>query len=113
MEALLMRCSALIKAWNPAFVEWDGQGIFKDKIYIFVKCSTTTKITSAKCWRNWRLCGRHAAIAHPNHYPKGSAPRKGGGRYGNDRHLLPFNQMVPIRIRKKSNKKQLYQVDIQ
>ena len=100
-----MRCSAVIKIWNPDFVSWTGPNKFKGKIFIFVKCPTTTKITSAKCWRKWRLCGLHAAHAHPQHYPKGSAPRKGGGRYGNDRHLLAFNEMVPVRIRKKSNRK--------
>lgn len=102
-----MRCSAVLKAWNPAFIAWNGQGVFHGKIFIFVKCPTTTKITSAKCWKLWRLCGRHAAQAHPDQYPKGSAPRKGGGRYGNDRNRLAFNQMVPIRIRKKSNKNKI------
>lgn len=102
-----MRCTALVRVWNPDFTNWNNNNKlkFKGKISIFVKCSTTTKITSAKCWRKWRLCGRHAAQTHPDQYPKGSAPRRGGGRYGNDRNLLPFNQMVPIRIRKKSNKK--------
>lgn len=105
LKESLMRCSALVKIWNPNLHNWDGTGTFNEKFFIFVICPTTTKITSAKCWKKWKLCGRHAAILHPNHYPKGSAPRKGGGRYGNDRHLLPFNQVVPIRIRKKSNKR--------
>jgi len=56
------------------------------------------------CWKEWNLCGQHAAIAHPDKYPKGSAPRKGGGRYGNRVNTLAFNQVVPIRVRKKSNK---------
>ncbi len=100
-----MRCSAKIKAWNPTFINWNGKEVFKGKIFIYTNCPITTKITSAKCWRRWGLCGSHATQFHPSNYPKGAAPRKGGGRYGNGKNLLPFNQMVPIRVRKKSNKK--------
>ncbi len=49
------------------------------------------------------MCGHHAAQTHPDDYPKGSAPRKGGGRYGNqDTYHLAFNEVVPERVRKKS-----------
>jgi len=99
-----MRCTAKIKAWNPDYIKWNGIGIFTGNMLIYIQCPVTTKITSAKCWKTWRLCGHHAAQLHPDAYPKGSAPRKGGGRYGNDRNVLAFNQVVPIRTRRKSNK---------
>jgi len=97
-----MRCRGLIKIWNPQFIT--AREPFRGKMWVWCQCPTTTKITSAKCWKLWSLCGLHAAIAHPEHYPKGSAPRKGGGRYGNRINSLAFNETVPIRVRKKSNK---------
>lgn len=104
-----MRCIARIKIWNPEFVTWNEslQGNFPGKIYLITNCKTTTKIKSARCWREWRMCGYHAAINHHNCYSKGIVSRSGGsGRYGkDDTETLPMNQMVPIRIRKKDSKK--------
>jgi len=100
-----MRCRGLVKVWNPDFIKYTGKEPFKGRMWIWLQCPTTTKITSAKCWKLWYLCGLHAAISHPEEYPKGSAPRKGGGRYGNSINPIPFNQVVPMRVRKKSNKK--------
>jgi hypothetical protein len=100
-----MRCKSQVKIWNPEFINLTIKEPFKGPISFQVQCPTTTKVTAAKCWKKWKQCGHHAAQAHPADYPKGSAPRKGGGRYGNDNtYHLAFNQVVPERVRKKSNK---------
>lgn len=90
--------------WNPDFINTTSNGSFIGPLSLQIQCPTTTKVTAAKCWKKWCQCGHHAAQTHPEDYPKGSAPRKGGGRYGNeDTHHLAFNEVVPKRIRKKSN----------
>ena len=100
-----MRCSSLKRIWNPDFINLALNQPFKGPLSLQIQCTTTTKVTAAKCWKRWKMCGHHAAQTYPENYPKGSAPRKGGGRYGNENtHRLAFNEVVPERVRKKSNK---------
>lgn len=100
-----MRCRSQVMIWNPDFISHTSKELFRGSLSFLVQCPTTTKVTAAKCWKKWNQCGHHAAQAHPTDYPKGSAPRKGGGRYGNDNtYHLAFNEVVPERVRKKSNK---------
>lgn len=47
-----------------------------------LQCPNKTKVKNARCWKDWGLCGFHAALLYPEHYPKGKG-HKTGGRFGN------------------------------
>lgn len=53
------------------------------------QCPNTTKIKSARCWKEWGLCGKHASTMFPELYPK-KRGHATGGRFGN-RNTMSIN----------------------
>lgn len=70
--------------------------------FVLQQCQTTTKIKSAKCWQlSPPMCGYHAAMIHPEMYPKAKGHQT-GGRHGKGNNTIPLNDIPIITARKKS-----------
>lgn len=83
-----MRCQAKITVWFKEFVFFteliDGtkETFPVQRITTRVEqCPIITRQTSAKCWKELSMCGRHAAMYNPLLYPRKIFTRT-GGRYG-------------------------------
>ena len=88
-----MRCTVKVKIYfkeTVVFTEMEDGQIINMNVerwtYTWQQCPTTTKIKTARCWKRWGICGKHAAERYPELYikAKGSAT---GGRNGKDPQL--------------------------
>lgn len=87
-----MRCKADIKVLVREYITMDGDRIQRPT-YVLLQCPTTTKSTSAQCWRDYGLCGYHAAKKHPELYPKAKG-HKTGGRHGKNNNAIPLCEIA-------------------
>lgn len=100
-----MRCSKRIKVY---FKETVSITEFNDKMeietihvprwtYIWQQCPTTTKIKSARCWKRWGICGKHAAEKYPGLYVKSKGSFTGGrnGKTSNPQ-LITNPLIIPV-----------------
>jgi len=83
-----MRCQGDVKVWIKEWVWFETLRVER-VTYVMQQCPTTTKSTSAQCWKVFGLCGYHAALLHPKLYPKAKG-HKTGGRHGKERYTIPL-----------------------